>query len=39
MGFNADRVEGALKKLTAAQGQRTQKRMDSFVKVGRRCVH
>ena len=33
MGFNADRVEGALKKLAAAQGQRTQRRMDSFFKV------
>ena len=33
MGFNADRVEGALKKLVKAQGARTQRRMDSFFKV------
>ena len=33
MGFNAERVEGALKKLNAAQGQRTQRRLDSFFKV------
>merc|ERR1719399_1728598 len=32
MGFNADRVEGALKKLVKAQGARTQRRMDSFFK-------
>jgi len=33
MGFNADRVEKALANLTKAQGQRTQRRMDSFFKV------
>ncbi|EGB12872.1 hypothetical protein AURANDRAFT_19112 [Aureococcus anophagefferens] len=33
MGFGEQRVEGALKRLTSAQGQRTQRRMDSFFKV------
>jgi flap endonuclease-1 len=33
MGFNADRVDGALKKLVKSQGARTQRRMDSFFKV------
>lgn len=33
MGFNADRVDGAIKKLTVAQGARKQQRMESFFKV------
>ncbi|KAJ8605097.1 hypothetical protein CTAYLR_000392 [Chrysophaeum taylorii] len=33
MGFNADRVDGAISKLKAAQGARKQQRMDSFFKV------
>jgi hypothetical protein len=35
LGFNPDRVTSGIKKLKEARGKSSQRRMDSFFKVGR----